>query len=1279
MSERPKALEISAHLEERLRKKLIEQLTELARPFLDWDLDENKPSPESKTLLTSLTQDELLGRVRTEGFRRKNLLELAQRITDRRIDIRDIVEENEMADHTVCFHIINELAITKLNAAALYKSTGKKDSDERFPDEIGVRVAIEHYAQESLITQEDINKNGSTELQQIVQGVESDPIESRRIQWKPSIPPDAQVTLAPPGLNPKNVNPTGPTQAVPVFPPVDPTGFAGSSEPIASGYAPTIAIAALGEESGPTAISPAASSNPPPSMPQLSTGFDSAETPDDVMPVIFLTDGAGNPLSNEIQVIPLFQKRSAEDAKGYAFSIGSHPSCDIQFEKEEHPYVTDFHAEIRIEENKAFIKSKKGAIRIVGRGQPIIHGWEEIAEGEVIKLIPQLSNGVSPYSMRKEIHFRIEPNFGMFDGENKTDLRQTLRDKAEEIIQYRDEIIKKENDGPSNALALGLGEMLRDLMEFDIEHKIGALTQELQQKILDHFHEYNRSVEKIIDEVREAVNNGVSLEIGIEEKERLEKGVRERRESAIAARAKKAGVKILHIGEDEDPETITHVFACPVYYLRPYMSDQKSIPPIPMISPKIALGTSKICHVQLEKSDKTSARKHHVAKFMAKLLLNEEGGKYHFSVKYLHENVRIRADGGKIGGPPRETFEIEPGMGVELGPYTLTVDEEPHGFSYNQIKDQLNTIINKHLDRIENQDITTSVQDEESYQFIRAILEDIKKSDLPQEIKDQISNHCQQRLEGIFTDLWAKICNWDDENPEPDSGYFQTILMLVDKTQDRAVFGTDNNIMISRNQVENTVLSRAEIYARTAKKVERGLSRVTAAIARISRGDDAVKAEHEHLRNVAENGVVEIARFIEFGLVQLEQLPLFGAPKSYCESVKQVLEIRRHFAKLDKGREAQLEEILQLYEMGENKCMDDIFAPEEIHTRNLHIEVNMEAGEPLRKYIQKMAVFVARKTYKRIDTNKSPEEVLRDTRLIEGLAEAGIMKLIQLLDDQKNLQAFQDLEDIVERKAREASTKQQAAVQSEMVKKLEEEEINRLVEYAAAIHETLVKSRKGINLGSFMGMLNIAHIALDPQLQKLMSRRDYDIYIDSMECIVRTDSSRTGATQTRINWRRYFQEWEQRLNQFAGIFAKKVCRGEKNAAEYAQIIRSAVAKGYVAYESIGVTEHELTRGIEANKFIYARETVFPLENIDYLSYEPRTNLDLRDEQYWDAVKAQVTNTKLEGMFQEWRAGNKKLFYERKIKKLQRQDARAIEMFNSLNPSNKERDLLQISK
>lgn len=1294
MSEKPKGLEISPRLEERLRKKFVDQLTELARPFLDWNLDENQPSPESKKELQALTNNELLARVKTEGYHRKHLVELAERVTRGSIEMSELMKEDEMTDHVVCFHFINELAVIKLNAASLFKSTEKKDSDEILPDENGVRVAIEHYVQERLLIREDIDRNGSSELQEIVGTADSDPEESRRIQWQaPSLAPE-QVTLVPPGNDPKKVHQTGPTQAVPVIPPISPTGFSDVSAPIPSGHEPTMSVQAFVKEIGtdPTVAmpvmgqgpqpqqipqtSPAASSSYPPAA-SLSANSESAETPDDIMPVVFFTDATGNPTSTDMPFIPLFQKRSPEEGKGYIFSVGTDPTCDIRLERSEYPYICPHHADIRIEGDKTFIKSKEGASRIVGRGKPIIREWEELKPGEVIKLLPQLSNGVSPHSIRREINFRIEPTYGLYEGESREGLRRTMHQKAKELLAYRSKVMEQKNDGPTHAMALRVSEILRDLMEFDMEHKIGALTQELQQKILDHFREYNRSVAKLIDEVREAVLNAQVLEIGLDEKEQFEKSQKERRKAAMEARRQKEGVKVLHIDDDEDPETVDHVFKYPVYYLRPYMADSIKIGATPMISPKITLGSNKVCHEELEPSDKTSSRKHKIAQFMAQLILNQEGEKYSYQVKYLHENVRIRTVAAELVAPPRETFTVNPGTSVEIGHYTLTVDEELHGFSYKKIKDHLDKIIEEHFERIENQTVTTSEQDEEAYRFLRTTLEEVQRSNLPEELKKEIIERAEARIESIFNDLWNNICEWDEQNPQPDSGYFQTILMLIQLGKEKRALATNSAVLMSHEHVQNAALIRAEVYARAAKSGEKNVSRVTRALSRFSRRDDTAKAQHEHDERVAGGGIVELARFIEFGLVTMDQISLYGAPSAYCQKIQEVLDIRSHVQRFDEGEDASLEELLQLHNMGQGKSMNDVFAPEEIETRNLHIEVNLNPNDSLQCYIKKVAVFEARKTFKRMDTNKSADQLAQDTKLINGLAEAGIIQILQLIDDQGDVEALQNAEDILERKTRQVATKKEAAAQKELVQRVEEEEIDRLVKYAAAVHDSLVKSRQGMTIDGFVAMFNVAHIALDTRLQKFMSRRDYDIFIDSKECIVRTDSSRTGATETSINWKRYFHEWEQRFQQMAGHFARKACRAHKESAQYATLIAKAVKKGVLKYEDIGVTEHELARGIEASRLMYTPGTIFPLENLDYLTFKAHSNHSPEDQQYWEAISADITRAKLDQMFQEWRTGKNKLFFERKIRKLQRRDTRAIEMFDQLNATDEERDLLQL--
>lgn len=1324
MSEKPRDIEQQEHL----REKLVQKLNELASPLVMWNTESKSGQQDFEDMFSGmLSNEELIRQMKEEGTGRKALVELMSRLNARQITPEEVLQgEDWDPDMSRCMFLAR-MAIGKLNKAI--------EEEREISD---IETVLEAYVRKGIITQSDIyfGKLACDRLKEITADAET----KGRVDWQPSIPPppaeDAEeeeeeveeenvynrpttevvvngnggasqveirpyVTITPPGAGNENVNETGPTQAVPVFPAPGGTGFASSppaSPGAVSGFEPTVEIPALKNAealppSGGTMPSgPARSRRFITRTGELHTSYEDIEENPEIAtgPVAILAGEKGQSI-----IVHLFSKRNVEQ-DGYVYTIGTDPRCDIRIENGEYHLIKPFHGRIKItHDGQLYAQSGDAAMSPQETGLIFPkEEWTLVREPEKgLSLLPQIT---SPnQGGGKRILFTVMPQYQYHISEDKDEMRKSLRKHAQRLIHARRTALTRLIEGTDNGEAAEIDLILAELMEYDNVNEIGCFTTEMRAELRDTFRYYRNQIENIQKSTHEEIEVLMKLQLQRRSREELKQKEAEQREEKIRERAKKEGVANLHLLPEESPEDLPHVFRCPVYYLKPYGGDLRQ-EPRPMLIPRIALGEHDVCHEKLVNNDLAKGYDHRVAPFMGKLFYKEEGDKIEFYLRYLQPNTYVRKKGGQKGAPARATFRVDPTMQVELGPYSLWVDNQLHGFSYGKIKKHLETMLDKLLLRIKDQKVTTWEQDEEAQRFLRALLTQIHESSLPQELKKEILQDCRQKYEKIAVDLWNELCAWGEENITEDSGLFQTLMLFARASREEGLF-KDDYFLVSREHLHGEALRRVQRYAMAAEIAGKKPSIGTRFFGtRIGRKNKQETEQLEREKKIAELGMAEVARFIEFQFVTMEDFRNAGAPPERCEEVLRILKIRKHFARLRENDLTQMEEILELKGLCKRRGQDgagvaverdlsmcDVFAPEEITTRNLHIEIDMKPEDSLLAYVRKVAVFAARKAFKRIISSTDREGITRDARLIRGLKSANLIHLAQMNDELSENNEYttpEAVEEALAKKEREAANAELALLQRDFAREREEKEVTGLIGHADAIHETLVKARKHRDLETLRDMIAVAPFALDERLQKLMARRDYDLYIQAKEH-VRTDSrKKVGATETRKNWRQIFAEWRGIFMKLASEKAKLAVTGRRvNAHEIKAVLDSGVAKGVFTYEDLGVTSRELERGVKAGRFLY--DAMMDLENFDYLQAKAENE---EDTDFWGGLTHEITRMKMSEMLKKWRKGGPEAIgFKMAMKVLQRKDPRAVQWFensrNGVQPTAQERDLLQLGK
>lgn len=1066
--------------------------------------------------------------------------------------------------------------------------------------------------------------------------------------------------------------------------------------------------------------------------PSINTGAEAAEHFGIITrPVAYITDEHGNITSEE--PLPLFTRYQTDRVReNYPkieagpeteiFSIGTNICDDIYLERSENLCIEGTHALIKVERGRTWIRSKQGPVKIDGKMAPASE-WTEFTRDDVIQIVPKIPKDRQGPRDPRFRHIKIDPTYQNIEEDDRRVMGMVVCHRANELEKKLQQVLNEHLDlaridvdeeaskkrAEKAAQAEEIYHLLSEIIDYDAVHRLFALRQSP-----DFYFAYAQRALATKEPIKAILEDVFIREQALGKIDKAKENDRKRRQAKIENRRVQEQVAALHVLDSEDPEDkeqVPHIFRCPVFTIQKN-SDKKSNP-IPMLAPKLIFGTDEVCHVQLEQTGSGSERdKKHVAPFMAELFYEEEGGIRIFYVKYLHPNVLLASTEGerKRVPPPRETFEVTDGTTVYIGGYQVEISEKLHGFSYAKIEREINQTIDKLFGRIKNQTVTTQSEDSEAHDHLIALYKEIQASKLPPTIKRVIRRKYLNHYSAIINGLMGKVEHgWDEHNPVSDSGYFQTLDMLMSVMKNNPCFEKHNEpndavayeikFMMQPWILEREAQRRLQVYSGFMLDPTSKMGKLALALS--SKRRQEKEAENKERRKKALAGAVETVRLIEFGLLSKADIQGYG---EFTKRIQKVFHIREYFNKVGAG-EASLREIIELDKRCNDLAMKDIFAPEEIVSRNQHIEVDMKPEEKARNYVKKMAIFQARKAFKRLEeiheelrvdsTRERTEEngqinvdiinrIHADAELINGLCRAGIMKKYELIDSIANLKTEKEINEAIERRNEIleeniswAKRKEQANKKKQEAEKRLEHDIEQAVKNAALLQSQILRLRKGITFELFKDMVGLAGVALNPATKKIMADPIYDLHVE--EKVYEEGEVKAKATPTRLNWHIYFEEWEAIFQQAGKVFAEQAGNGGQKARDMVGLLNYCVKAGYLQEEQIGLSIDQMYRGIAGLEY---KETAFRagLTNFDYLQNLPEKHIkEPEDKAFFERMRDEITSAKLKEMVKQYQQGseNDKKRYRLKIRVLQMKDPRATVLLQSMNLSTEElQDLSQ---
>lgn len=1271
---------------EGLKDKLLDQLRALNAPFVMWNT-RDKNAENRALLLAKISNENLLKFVKEkEGGATVALDELIHRLETGRIAPHEFLEEGDDDPGLPRFMTLSRLALAKL---------AKIEGEES-----DIETCIEELARRGIITSSDIHfgKHIPDRLKEITAKGEA----SGRIKWDPTIPPPPPTPESPqsPQSPIASIVPPGSTSHVDtgartLMAKVQEMPVVGGD--VITGEEDTTAIPVMQNASEypeetmrpgpdqPTAPPPAVINTP--SLSSGETTYDDlreiAERDPELVvgPAAYIFNDQGKLLSDRLPLLDRIGREARE------YTIGSATTCDIRLD---HASIKPIHGRIRIEEDKVFLKEEEGKFIKATGGVIGSKEWEEINPDIALKPIgPQgkNGNGNGPHSIARPIPlFKISP----VDMVNKSELRQTLRTRA---VMFKEEFDRiAESEGPDSATCCELIRMIDAILAYCNFEQVRCFTAAEHKELTAFFGKLEQTTRETRHKIRKALRQAIALRNTRRAVEKKNNEDEWERASKIIERENALDADALHLLPEEHPSSVEVPYAGKAFSIQ-NLSDAKpgsgiTYYPAEILS-RVTIGLHPINTHTIKAPTNVGRRKRDTYKnFMAELF--EEDGKYY--VRYLEGLVRIPTPDG-FTPPPQEVFELEEGKSVHIGgKYMLTMESGQHAFSMGTFMPYLEKektgLIDQLLDQIQNQDHTTWEQDEEALGNLKEIL----SSDLPG--KEQLKQRITKRLIAIYEDLIKKIIDWDET---PDSGLFQTLILLLRASHEEGLFPDTYKFTASRlaraarDRVAKYLREAQHAYDTEPQKPKPRRFRKRRFQQEMELYETQLKAQEEAMQR-ADIGVVEIARFLEFELVTETSVEKH-APLSYMRKIKRAQTIRQLFERL----EDEKEDTLTILEILNEECRgleaSDIFAQEEISTRSQHCEVDLKTYPHLTgpsSYIHKLGKIHASKAFERLDLKRSEQEIAADLRLIHGLLEQKIIVPTDLNTNMANIRTPAQIIDKLQKKEKEvkserteAERRKAKAIQQQLVEEQEARRRDEYIQHAKDMFFTLETARKA-DLeqpqeveSALITMMTAAPYALKAELAEAMA--DYKIRVPKKIEKTSFDESAEvefAAEEREKNWREYQEEWEHLFLTLADTCADNVISGI-SASSGRHLLQTAMNNGYFTLDDLGSDEFEvqeslLERGVAGESFVQ-EHLERPIDDLEYLDFEPQ---NAENKGFWDSMKDRITQNRLEKLVNAWRAGENQLRYRRKIRRLHRASQNVYRWFEELKPTDEERALLQ---
>jgi hypothetical protein len=492
-----------------------------------------------------------------------------------------------------------------------------------------------------------------------------------------------------------------------------------------------------------------------------------------------------------------------------------------------------------------------------------------------------------------------------------------------------------------------------------ISEEVKEITEEfLREKFSEY--EYNR---QMTDKIRE---------------------IRERETRAYKRREEKEGVPLVKM-ENEDPELMEVIIKKPfieIDYVGGGLNQQ-----IPFFIDAIAIGGHKVNIAELPSLREETTRKYDTKDFMARI--SYDAHKKKFLVRSLGGYVAKYMEGLPIL-PSTNPFEAKPGDKIAIGHYIVTIFDE-HAFSKGAFTLKAKELIKHLIENVVDVDRTTYEQDEKDHEKIRFLI-----NLTPEEVREEVINAALEKYNTEILDLLERLNNWSETNPVPDSRIFQTLQLLLRlQKEDTALIG---KLPFDRHMLQQLAHKRINRYLEAGKITYKQKKSFFQKLK-----EDRNPRWYQSEADIAEIGKIEVARFIEIGLLEAEKL----TPRDKYNSDILVVHNLRHQIRSALSGEISAEETVALIEETQGIEMKQIFGDEEIKIYNLYEDHTVFEDLDISLYIQMATARKAKDTFEEIRKHyvKGQIHELAEKKekisYITGLLDENVVSEIELISDLK--------------------------------------------------------------------------------------------------------------------------------------------------------------------------------------------------------------------------------------------------------------------------------------
>jgi len=802
---------------------------------------------------------------------------------------------------------------------------------------------------------------------------------------------------------------------------------------------------------------------------------------------------------------------------------------------------------------------------------------------------------------------------------SRASLRLAIQERAKAIMGEIETLIVQYPDDTVSTELIRYYQELADLLIKDKEKGLCCFSSEEMKRMEEITASYNK---KVADVIASIVKDIQALETVIAV--RKDQEIEERR-TKLRKRSQEEGLTQVHFAPGEDPLNmeIPIIFKIPtISLIRP---GSRINTKIPLITSKATFGSHITCTVELtpQKTDKRGKR---VAPFMAEITYSQnKAGEPIFKLRMLHQNVTLNAG---ATSPASEIIELTPGDRVDIGGYHIDIEKGMHGYSFAAIHEMLfeeptdeelkngakKGAVIELFEILRNQEVTTSEQDEEAHANLLGILDTILRSNIPEYDKLEVAKFFRSNYENIIIALVRELTSSGNEGvPSQDSGHFQTLQLLASIVEIRNL-----NYGISAEEMEAIYshkddrgnlliaesLKRAKDYIVAAKNVTGSIP--PNYLRRIFDRQQSQKEieEHEKNRQIAEVGMVEIARFVSMRFMDIKDLQEMGLPSDYIKRVESIIEIRDLFDAMSNENTISFNQIFKLYALCKGKTMGGIFAHEEIHTRNSRIEVKVAAGSQAQEYVRNVAVFAARIAFKQLNELELNEKTtIRYARLIQGLVEEDLLAWDKLRGSETEIVLLpQDEEEqgdpvisairrIVADKGSEATAKLQIKSQAAQTRR---DTMTTFVKAYQVLQEVKSADNLPVTMELLKSMLPFSCQLEKPGVRELIKSGELNIQVDKQS--VDKHGIAVTSAATSVNIEEFMDEWKVTFNKLISGLRTKIEMGSAGVVELLPILLQLEEDGFCTFtdtiRDLMLTEAYIGELLDSNE---------SLDDVRYLS------------------------------------------------------------------------------